>query len=103
MRLEHLLEALELRAVVAAGLVHVDQLADFGEGEPQALAAQRELEPGAVPRRIDAPLALAPRREQALGLVEADRARRDVELLREFADRKFGALGFHARVRPHFS
>src|SRR3954469_24250106 len=99
MRIEDLLETLELRAVVAARLVHVDELADLGEREAEALSAQRQLEPGAVAGRVDAPLALAARREQALGLVEPDRARRDVELLREFADRKFGALGFHARVR----
>src|SRR5207302_2579229 len=64
MRLEHLAEALELRPVVAPGLVHIDQLADLGEREPEALAAQRELEARAIARRIDAPLTIAPRREQ---------------------------------------
>src|SRR5216683_2986384 len=63
---QHLAEALELRPVVAAGLVHVDQLADLGERQAQALAAQRELEPGAVARRVDAALAVATRREQSL-------------------------------------
>src|SRR2546428_14148247 len=98
---EHLAKALELRALVAPRLVHVDQLADLGERQPEALAAQRELEPRAVARRVDAPLAVAPRRDQPLGLVEADRARRDVELARQFADRKLGALRFldpHGRV-----
>ncbi len=91
-----------MRALVAPGLVHVDQLADLGQRQAEALAAQRELEPGAVARRVDAPLALAARREQALVLVEADRARRDFELARQFADRKLAALrrlGAHVRVR----
>src|SRR5882672_5359111 len=78
-RLEHGEEALELRPLVASRLVHVDQLADLREREPQALAAQGELEAGAVARRVDAPLAYAARRDQPLGLVEADGARGDVE------------------------
>ena len=92
-RFQHGEEALELRPLVAAGLVHVDQFADLGKREPEALAAQRELEPGAVAQRVDAPLAVAPRREQPLVLVEADRARRDVELAREVADGELGAFG----------
>src|SRR5207302_10403075 len=99
---EHLAKALELRPLVAPGLVHVDQLADLGERQSQALAAQRELEPGAVARRVDAALAIAPRREQPLVLVEADRAGRDVELARQFTDRKLGPFRFHDRVRAHF-
>src|SRR5262245_23064630 len=94
-RLEHREEALELRPLVAPRLVHVDQLADLGQREPEALAAQRELEARAVARRIDAPLAIAARREQALRLVEADRARRNVEFARQVADRKLGAFRFH--------
>src|SRR5437763_8793730 len=90
--LEHLAEALELRPLVAAGLVHVDQLADLGERQPESLAAQRELEPRAITQRVDAPLALAPRREQALVFVEADGARGDVELFRQLADRELASL-----------
>src|SRR3989442_5484317 len=99
---EHLAEALELRPLVAPRLVHVDQLADLGERQAEALAAQRELEARAVARRVDAPLAVAPRREQSLVLVEADRARRDVEFAPELADRKFGAFRFHIRCCGHF-
>src|SRR5205807_2927077 len=101
-RFEHRQEALELGPLVAARLVHVDQLADLGERQPQALAAQRELEPRAVARRVDAALAVAPRRNQPLVFVEADRARRDAELVRQFADRKLAALRFldpHGRVQ----
>src|SRR2546421_6210643 len=103
MGFQHLAEALELRPVVASRLVHVDQLADLGEGQAQALAAQRELEARAVARRVDAPLPVAAWREQAAVLVEADGARRDVELARQLADRKFSALRFHDRVRADFS
>src|ERR1041385_1443382 len=56
-RLEHREEALELRPLVAPRLVHVDQLADLREREPQALAAQRELEPRAGGPGGDGPLA----------------------------------------------
>src|SRR5919197_2420026 len=97
-RLQHLAKALELRPLVAPRLVHVDQLADLGERETEALAAQGELEARAVARGVNAPLAVTARCEQPLVFVEADRARCDIELAREFADGKFGALGFHARV-----
>src|SRR5882762_5249757 len=97
-RLQHLAKALELRPLVASRLVHVDQLADLGERQAEALAAQRKLEPRAVAQRVDAPLAVAARRKQSLVLVKADGTRGDIELAREFADRKFGALRFHARV-----
>jgi hypothetical protein len=95
---KHREEALELRALVAPGLVHVDQLADLGQREAEALAAQGQLEAGTVARRVDAALAVALRREQALVLVEADRARRDVELARQFADGEFGAFRFHGNL-----
>src|SRR3954469_12355906 len=91
-RLEHLAETLELRPLVAPGLVHVDQLADLGERESQALAAQRELEARAVAQRVDAPLPCAARREQALVLIEADGAGRDIELPGQLADRILAAL-----------
>src|SRR6185369_2066122 len=99
-RLEHREEALELRPLVAPRLVHVDQFPNLGKRKAEALAAQRELQPGAVARRIDAPLTVAARCEQALILVEADRARRDVELARQVADRELGRLRFHGRVSP---
>src|SRR5258708_25743426 len=62
-RFQHGEKALQLRSLVASGLVHVDELADLGQAEAQALAAQRELEAGAGPPRGDAPPAPpAPRR-----------------------------------------
>src|SRR6266850_1408607 len=91
-RLEHREKALELRPLVAPGLVHVNQIADLGKRESQPFAAQSQLEARAVARRIDAALAVAPRREQPLVLVEADGARRDLELLRQLADGELGAL-----------
>src|SRR5205807_8255660 len=84
---QHLAEALELRPLVAPRLVHVDQLADLGEGEPEGLAAQRELEARTVARRVDAPLARAARREEGLVFVKPDGARGDVERARDFAHR----------------
>src|SRR5262245_31111766 len=95
-RLEHREEALELRPLVAPRLVHVDQLADLGQRQTEPLAAQGELEARAVPRRVDAPLAVAARRDQPLVFVEADGARRDLELARELADRVFGSLLLHS-------
>ncbi len=50
MRFEHVDEALELRALVAAELVEVEELADLGERQPEALAAQDELEARALAR-----------------------------------------------------
>jgi hypothetical protein len=99
---QHRQEALELGALVAPGLVHVDQLADFRQREPEPLAAQGELEAGAIARGVDPARAGAPGSEQAVVLVEADRARRDVELARQLADGKLGAFLFalqHDRVR----
>ena len=54
---------------------------------PEPLGAQRELQARTVARGVDgAPPARALGREQAHVLVEADRARGEVELLGEFAD-----------------
>ena len=64
-------------ALVAPGLVHVDELADLGQRQPEALAAQRQLQAGAVARRVDAALAVALAARAGPVLVEADRARRD--------------------------
>src|SRR5579859_7347624 len=90
--LEHGEEARQLRALVASRLVHVDQLANLRQRQAEPLAAQRQLQARAVAQGVDAALALAPRREQALVLVEADRARGDVEFAREVPDRVLGAL-----------
>src|SRR3954467_15873287 len=70
-----------LRGAAVAQIVEVDHLADVGEAEADALAAQYPGQAGAVPPRIDARHALAPRRDQPFVLVEAQRPRRDLELL----------------------
>ena len=45
---------LQLRLGVARRLVHVDQILDLGELQPEPLAAQRELEAGPVAQTVDA-------------------------------------------------
>src|SRR5690348_5068193 len=66
----HLLE------MIGIGVVEVEQLFDVGKREAEALAAQDELETGAVARAIDALPADALRRQQAVILIEADGAMR---------------------------
>ena len=85
---QHFEKLLQLRGLVLGAVVHVDQLTDFRQRQAQPLAAQGEFEPRAVATRIDARTAGATplRRQQALVFVEADRARRDVEFLRELTD-----------------
>ena len=68
-------------------VVKIDHLADLGEREADALAAQDPGEPGAVAPRIDARQALALGRDQPLILVEAQRAGGDAELLAQLGDR----------------
>src|SRR5262249_18729923 len=90
----------QLRTFVGRGIVELEHLAHLREGEPQALAAQDELQAHVVALGIDAASAVAARRGQALVLVEADPARRDVGLAREIADRalvvyQFGGVGRH--------
>src|SRR5438309_8748741 len=82
-------EALQLRRGVTRRLVQVENLADFVESEPQALAPHGELQARALAPVINAlapgrPFAL--RRQQALVLVETDRTRRHVELAGEIGD-----------------
>src|SRR6185503_10614403 len=98
-------EARQLRPLVPAGFVHVDEFADLRERQAEALAAQRELEARAVPRRVNAALAGARRRKQAMVLVEADCARRDIELACQLADGKLAAFLFdrlHGRVQRFY-
>ncbi|KAG0765250.1 hypothetical protein G6F22_018056 [Rhizopus arrhizus] len=67
-------------------VVHVDQGQDFGQLQPQALAAQRQFQARAVARAEDAVTPLARRADDPLVFIEADRAGRDVELAGEFRD-----------------
>ena len=70
---------LELGHLPVAEIVEVEHLAHFLEREADLLAGEHVGEPRAVAPRIE-PLLAAPRRiEQALFLVEAQRARRDAE------------------------
>src|SRR6185312_5182879 len=86
----------ELAALVARHLVHVEELADLGEREAQALAPQDQLQPDPLALAVDAHAPRALRRQQALVLVEADRARGQREFLREGRDRVGGmACGRH--------
>src|SRR5262249_52565343 len=90
----------ELRPLVGRRIVELEHLPHVGEREPEALAAQDGLQAHKVALGVDAAAAVAARREQSLVLVETDRARRDVELAGEIADRalvvdRFGGVGRH--------
>ena len=78
--------AVELLVVAAGGVVELDQLAAFGQGKTDALAAQDQLQADLVPGRIDAFLAPALGAEQALLFIEANGAGGDVELAGEVGD-----------------
>ena len=66
----------QLLQMIGVDVVEIEQLLDVGQREAQTLAAQDELEPRPVARAVDAIAADALRRQQALILIEADRARR---------------------------
>src|SRR6478609_7065451 len=76
----------QLHFGIARPVIHVDQGQDFGQLQPQPLAAQRQLQARAVARTEDAVAALARRADDPLVFVEADRAGRDVELAGELGD-----------------
>ena len=84
---QHVQEGGELRPGVAGRVVHLHQLLDGLQAQPQPLAAQRELEACAVALAVDAVAAVSPRRQQAQVFVEADGARGDVEFQRQLGDR----------------
>src|SRR6266404_4124627 len=70
----------------AIDLVKIEQLLDLRQRETEPLAAQDPDQPRAVVRAVEPRQALAARLDQALVLVEADGARRDSELARQFGD-----------------
>ncbi|HSH70247.1 MAG TPA: class I SAM-dependent methyltransferase [Deferrisomatales bacterium] len=90
----------DLFRLVHVGGVHAQDVRDLLQAEPEALAAQDQLEPGAVApgEQTLVPFG-AQRADQLLLLVEADAAGGGVELLGEFADAP-GAFVGHGRVRP---
>src|ERR1700688_5051300 len=73
---EHLQELDQLRPLALRRLVQIEQLADLGQRKPEPLASQYQLDAHPLALGVDAPAPGAPRREQALVLVKADRARR---------------------------
>src|ERR1700704_3587976 len=92
-------ELRELRPLVRRRIVELQHLAYLGEGEPEPLAAQDQLQAHPVALGINAPRAVAPGAEEALVLVEADGAMSHVELARKLGDAVgFGGL-IHRRKR----
>ena len=77
---QHIEKGPQLGRAVRGGVVHVHQLLDLLQAQAQALAAQGELQAGAVGMGVDAVAPGALRREQADVFIEADGARGDVEL-----------------------
>src|SRR6516225_2475869 len=73
-------------AALAVRAVEIEVVLDLGQRRADRLGAQDQLQPRAVAPRVDARAVDAARREQALVLVEAQRARRDVELPAELGD-----------------
>ncbi|CAM2158486.1 hypothetical protein PT2222_40335 [Paraburkholderia tropica] len=86
-------KSLKLRERVGRRLVEIEQRADFVEREAEALAAQGQLQARAVAsgkHTLEPARAFAAGRQQALVLVETDRARRHVEFAGEFGNRVMG-------------
>ena len=69
----------ELRRLPVVDVVELEELADVLEAEAEALALEDQREPGPAAAGVEPLLALADRRDQLLGLVEAQGARRDAE------------------------
>jgi hypothetical protein len=100
MRVEVALAALEILDVQAAAaqqlaqlghagaidLVEVEQFLDLGQREAEPLAAQDPAQPRTVARAVEPRQVLALGLDQPLVLVEADGARRDGKLARQFGD-----------------
>ncbi len=68
-------ELRQLGPLVPANVIHINQFADFGEGQAEPAPAQGKLQAGAVALGIDAALAGTLRTNQALVFVIADGAR----------------------------
>ncbi|MNL66275.1 hypothetical protein D3C87_1907140 [compost metagenome] len=88
---------IELFTVAAAGVVELDQLAAFGQGKANALAAQDQLQADFVPGRVNALQTTAFRAEQALLFIEADGPRGDVQLAGQVGNAV--GLGTHGGAR----
>src|ERR1700674_2109442 len=77
---------LQLGLLPVAEIVKIEHRTDLLEGEADALAHDRELEPYPITPAVDALLPFPLRRQQSALLVEAQRSRRHAELAREVAD-----------------
>ena len=79
-------------AAVVVRVVEIEDLADLGEAEADAAAAQDQDDAGAIAAGVDASLAAPLGRNQAFIFVEAQRARGDVKFLGELTDRESATL-----------
>ena len=75
---------------IVVALIEIEDVADLGQRQADMLAAQDEGKPRAVTIGVDARLAFAARRQQALLLVVAERPRGRSELAAELGDREGG-------------
>src|SRR5690606_3031760 len=82
-----------LRLGALIDFVEIEDFLDLDQREADALAAQDQLQLGAVAMRVNAVHAVAARRQETLVFVEAERARRDLELSGQLRNR-VGALSF---------
>ena len=89
-------QQLELPRLARRFLVHVNDLADLGDGETEPLAAQDLLDEMAVGGAEQARAPAAHRRDQPLVLVEPQRTRRDAEFAGQFGD---GVVVAHRAIR----
>ena len=97
------LDGLEpLGPTVVADIVEVEQFLDLGEAQAHTLAPQDPRQPGAIAIGVE-PLRSPPLgRDQRLILIEAKRARGDVEFVAQLADRIMRLVLKHAR-RSYFT
>src|SRR5205823_10642228 len=83
----------DLRALIVRKLVQIEQFADLGQGKPETLAAQNQLDAHALPLTVESRAAVAARRHEAAIFVKANGARRQREFARQIGDRIGGAAG----------
>ena len=93
-------QGLELRVLFVRVVVEVEQFADLGEAETQALAAQRELESHAIAVAEEPVGALALRVQQAFFFIVAESTRGDAKLFCQIRYRVYcghGAMQYNGR------
>ena len=90
---QHLQELVELRHRVTRTVVHLDDVLGFVERQAQSFGSQGQSQAGTVTRAVDALTATRPgalRLQQAHVFVKTNRARGQIELLSQIADRVGG-------------